>query len=61
MLKRPQHLDGFAHAHVVEVEVDQTSKSHDGNHIPQLVDPWHKLLQVVCQHATNAPVFSREK
>ena len=60
-LERPQHLDGFGQSHVIEVEVDESSKAQNADDVPHILDPGNELDQVVCQHPSHAPVQRKSK
>jgi len=55
-LDGPEHLNGFGDSDVVEVEVDEAGEAQDADGVPDLLDPWDELDQVVCDHALHAPV-----
>lgn len=55
-LDGPQHLNCLGEADIIEVEVDEASKAQHADNSPYVLDPGDKLLQVVRQNASHAPM-----
>ena len=47
-LQSPDHLNSFAHAHIIVVKVQKSGQAEDGNDVPRVVNPGHELLQIIC-------------